>query len=789
MYGNGEVLSMERAVPHPDLITESPSETMPSGLFSRRRPLRNMLVIVFAISMFSSAALLFLVEPMVAKLLLPMLGGTPAVWNTCLVFFQAVLLAAYLYAHLATKWLPRRAQIAVHLAVILLPLLIVGLLPVHLTAGWQPPADSNPVPWIMAMLLAAVGLPFFALSSTTPIMQRWFADSGHKHAADPYFLYAASNAGSLVGLLAYPLLLEPLLRLSEQDRLWSYAYALFAAMTIACGLSVWRKRGASSISPPEIAENTTAKDTWKERLRWVALAFVPSSLMLGVTTALTTDVPAIPLFWVLPLALYLASFVLVFGKRPLISHAWLTKWFPVLILLGLFPTVSRTKVSFAPLMLLYLLLLFGVAMFCHGELARSRPRVSRLTEFYLWVSVGGVLGGIFNSLVAPVIFRSAIEFPLVLIFAALLRPRHNPKLLSPTEVGRALRKDWLLPLALGLCMLTVILVAGHSKAIQPGSLPAVVFFGWSMLWCISFHKRRLRFALGVTALIVASSFYTGAYGRILDTERNFFGVVRVTDEPEGKYRFFIHSGTLHGMQSLDPARSREPLSYYFKSGPAGQIFHALQPGTPHSDLAIVGLGAGAMACYLQPDQSLTYYEIDPLVVRIAKDPRYFTFLSQCAPHANIVMGDARLKLRDAPDAHYSLIVLDAFSGDSIPMHLLTREALALYLRKLAPGGVLAFHISSLYLQLTPRLGNLASDAHLACLAEDDTVVTQLESEEGKTASTWVVMARSRSDLSSLAADTGDHAPWLPVQSRSDLRVWTDDYSNLLSAIRWTWGKH
>jgi len=427
-------------------------------------------------------------------------------------------------------------------------------------------------------------------------------------------------------------------------------------------------------------------------------------------------------------------------------------------------------------------------MFCHGELARSRPRVSRLTEFYLWISLGGVLGGVFNSLIAPVVFRSAVEFPLVLIFAALLRPRRSPKPATPSEAAWALQKDWLLPMALGLCMLIVILAAAHTTAIQPGSLPEILFFAWSMLWCLSFHKRRLRFALGLTALIVASSFYTGAYGRILDTERNFFGIVRVTNDPEGKYRFFIHSGTLHGMQSRDPARSREPLAYFTRNGPAGQIFRTQEARMPHGDWAVLGLGAGAMACYLQPGQSLTYYEIDPLVVRIAEDPRYFTFLEQCAPHANVVLGDARLKLRDAPDGHYGLIILDAFSGDSVPMHLLTREALALYLRKLAPGGIIVFNVSNLYLQLAPRLGNLAQDAHLACLAVDDTVVTQQESDAGKSASMWVVMARGQSDLASLAADKGSHASWLPVQVRPDQTVWTDDYSNLLGVIKWTWNK-
>jgi hypothetical protein len=747
-----------------------------------------MLVIAFAVSMFLSAALLFLVEPMLAKMMLPMLGGTPAVWNTCLVFFQAMLLAGYVYAHAATRWLGRRTQIAVHLALIVLPLVIVGLLPLHLPGNWEPPVNSNPVPWIMAMLLAAVGLPFFALSSTAPIMQRWFADSGHKHAADPYFLYAASNAGSLAGLLAYPLLLEPLLRLSQQSQRWSYAYALFVAMTVACAISIWGKQAAIANPAADGVGETAAKGTWKERLRWIALAFVPSSLMLGVTTALTTDVPAIPLFWVLPLSLYLVSFVLVFARRQLISHEWLTKWFPVIILFGLFPLVSRIKVSLALLMALYLLLLFWVALFCHGELARSRPRISRLTEFYLWISVGGVLGGIFNSLVAPVVFRSAVEFPLVLIFAALLRPRADSKQVIATTAAWAQRKDWLLPLALGLCMVIVILWGAHTE-IKPGSLPTVLFFAFSMLSCLSFHKRHLRFALGVTALIFASSFYTGAYGQVLDTERNFFGVVRVTNGPEGRFRFLIHSGTLHGIQSLDPALSREPLAYYARSGPAGQVFRAEQTAMPHGDWAIIGLGAGAMACYLQPGQSLTYYEIDPLVMRIAEDPRYFSFMQQCAPQAKIVLGDARLRLHDAPDAHYGLIILDAFSGDSIPMHLLTREALALYLRKLAPGGIIAFHVSSLYLRLAPTVGALAQDAHLDCLTEDDTAVTELQSSEGKTASVWVVMARRQADLASLVADKDSRSRWAPVQVRPGERVWTDDYSNLLSAIKWTWGGH
>jgi hypothetical protein len=742
-----------------------------------------MLGIVFTVSLFASAALLFLVEPMLAKTMLPLLGGTPAVWNACLVFYQAVLLGGYLYAHAALKWLGRRTQIAVQVALVSMPLLIVGLLPLHLPTGWEPPTQSNPVPWILTTLLVAVGLPFFALSSSTPIMQRWFAYSDHKQAADPYFLYAASNAGSLVGLLAYPLLLEPLLRLSGQSHLWSYGYMLFVALTVACGLSVWDKDAASPDPTHEEGDPPATNGTWGERLRWIALAFVPSSLVLGVTTALTTDVPAIPLFWVLPLALYLVSFVLVFTKRPPVSHEWLTRWLPLLILFGLFPVVLRMKASLAVLMVLYLLLLFSVAMFCHGELAESRPRVTRLTEFYLWISVGGVLGGMFNSLLAPVVFHSATEFPLVLILAALLRPKVKEKQLPGTSDVWTKRKDWLLPLALGLCMVMVITGLAHA-GIKPGPLPTVLFFAYSMLWCLSFHKRPLRFAVGLTALLIASSFYTGPIGHILDTERSFFGVSRVTNDPDGKFRYLVHNGIIHGVQSLDPARSREPLAYYSKSGPAGQIFRAEQARMPHGDWAIVGLGAGAMACYLQPGQTLTYYEIDPLVMHLAETPRYFSFLEQCAPKAKIVLGDARLKLRDAPDAHYGLIILDAFSGDSIPMHLMTREALALYRRKLAPGGIIAFHISSRYLQLAPLLGDLAQDANLVCLMEDDSATTQLQKDEGKTASKWVVMALSQADLTSLIADKGSAARWQSIPAQPGARVWTDDYSNLLSVIRW-----
>jgi hypothetical protein len=745
-----------------------------------------VLLIVFTVSMFLSATLLFLVEPMMAKMALPMLGGTPAVWNTCLVFFQAVLLAGYLYAYAATKWLGRRTQIAVHIG---LALSFLAVLPLRITAGWEPPAQSNPELWILAMLSVAVGLPFFLLSASTPMLQRWFAQSGHKSASDPYFLYAASNAGSLVGLLGYPLLLEPTLRLSQQSRFWSYGYVLFVAMTALCGALIWRAKPGIAIAGADPVEETggAEKIAGRQRLRWIALAFVPSSLMIGVTTVLTTDVPPIPLFWVLPLAIYLLSFVLVFAKRPPISHLWLVRRLPTVLLLTLFPILSKRLFPLPVLFLVYLLALLAVALVCHGELARTRPPVGRLTEFYLWISLGGVLGGIFNALLAPVIFSTLAEFPLALIFAALLRPPIDQKPVPPAKAAQVKRNDLLLPLALGLSMSAVILGLAHF-GIKP-SLPVVILlFGYSMVWCLSFSNRPLRFAAGLAALVAASSLYTGPYGEFLLKERSFFGVSRVANDQTSKLRYLFHGVIVHGIQSLDSAKSREPLAYYAKSGPAGGILRAMEAKTrsgsaadpPKPRWAVVGLGAGAMACYFQPGESLTFYEIDPAVERIASDPRYFTFLSQCAPTAPIVLGDARLKLRDAADGSYDLIVLDAFSGDTIPMHLVTREALALYLRKLAPGGMLAFHISNSHLKLAPVFGALAHDAGLVCLIDDDTVLTHAEFDEGKYASQWVVMARTTADLGQLGTDRH----WAPLEAPAGWPVWTDDYSNLLRIIKW-----
>jgi hypothetical protein len=657
------------------------------------------------------------------------------------------------------------------------------VLPLHIAASWAPPVRHNPALWLLALLSVSVGLPFFVLSASTPVLQKWFSHSGDPAANDPYFLYAASNAGSLAGLLSYPFVLEPTLHLTTQSKIWSYGYGLLFLLACGCAAMIWRVQQRLPQLGHQLLEGETApgeargkdRSSTKRRFRWVALAFVPASLTLAVTTALTTDLPAIPLLWVLPLALYLLSFIFVFARKSFISHDWLIRRLPFLILAAAFPLVSQWKLPILLWIPLDLLTLFGVAMVCHGELARSRPSKKHLTEFYLWMSVGGVLGGIFNALIAPVIFNSVIELPIVLVLAALLRPPIDVK----ENTSRARRLDLLLPLILGLSLLAVIATL-QAAGLKPGRAMTILIFGYSLEWCLSFGRRPIRFAAGLAAVFLASTVYIGQYGHVLHTERSFFGVIRVTNDDEKQLRMLLHGGTIHGLQSLDPARTNEPLSYYTKAGPVGQVFNAFSGNPDESQVAIVGLGAGTMACYVRLPQLLTYYEIDPLVTRIAENPQYFTFLRDCYPHARVVLGDARLSLRSAPDHCYGIIILDAFSGDSIPVHLLTREALRLYLTKLTPNGILVFHISNTYLDLQPVLAALAADAGLVGLAETDERISDADLNRGSLPSVWVVIGRSTNDLGKLV----DDSRWKPLLGPPGSKVWTDDFSSVMSVFKW-----
>ena len=732
---------------------------------------RSLSLAIFSLTLFVSAGLLFWMEPMFAKMTLPVLGGTTAVWTTCMLFYQAMLLAGYAYANAVTRHINPRWQAVLCAVLALAPLLI---LPFSLPVGRFPPVERNPIPWLLMILTFVVGLPFFVLSTIGPTLQKWFAGIGHPLSDDPYFLYAASNFGSMLGLLSYPILIEPRFRLAEQSRLWAYGYAALVVLMIACAATLWRAplgaQDAGDLAEPE-SDVAAATPPLSERMRWLALAFVPSSLMLGVTTVLTTEIPPIPMFWVLPLAIYLLSFILVFAKKPPLSHSQVAERMPLLILAGIIPLLLKADWPLFLEVIVNLMTLFVVAVACHGELAKRRPSTEHLTRFYLWIALGGVLGGLFNAVIAPLIFSTVMEFPLALIFAALLRQIMLP-------AGKRPRFSWLdVVLPIGIGALATVLVRVLVKfGMEPGVTFHLIAFGPSLLLCLSFGKRPIRFALGFTALLVAGTIYTGAYRDILHTERSFYGIYRIANDETGQYRILFDGSTIHGMQSLAPGRNREPLSYYTHSGPVGQVFATFAGSENLREVGVVGLGAGAMACYAAPGEEFTFYEIDPLVERIARDPRYFTFLKDCAPGIRVVLGDARISLRNAPDRRYGIFVLDAFGADAIPIHLLTREAIQLYLSKLTDHGILVFHISNRYLDLQKVLGNVANDAGLAALAQEDTS----DIHAGKLPSRWIVMARAKKDLGALGSD----ARWTPLGSDPASRVWSDDYSSILAVFKW-----
>jgi Flp pilus assembly protein TadD len=750
-------------------------------------PKRARTEIFFAATLFLSAALLFAVEPMFAKMVLPLLGGAPAVWNTCLVFYQATLLAGYLYAHLSLTWLGVRRQAALHLVLLGLPWLV---LPIGVAKGWLPPADAFPVPWLWMLLSVSVGLPFLVVSATAPLLQAWFSRTGSQSSRDPYFLYAASNLGSLLALLSYPLVIESHWTLSEQTWGWAVGYGLLTLLIAGCAVLLWRLSPvAQSPSAVQTAgrgrrrlgnrqEPVDTRPTWRRRLYWLALSLVPSSLLLGVTTFISTDIAAIPLLWVLPLALYLLSFVFVFARRPILPLFWMLRAQPYLIVAAAAVLAWRPVVPVQLLLIgsLQLVAFFVTAMVCHGQLADDRPAESRLTEFYLWMSLGGVLGGLFNALVAPLVFSDAVEYPLMLAVACLLRP----SMAAPRGLGAWARHVVLPTAVLLVCGGLTWLLRSQLRPMEWGyaDIPAIKMGLVASAAVAAFFARghAIYFATAVAALLAISMWYPEDQGQLLHAERSFFGVLRVADDPLWNAHQLMHGSTCHGSQSIGQHEQHNPWAYYNREGPLGRIFQALLPHRPLADIGVLGLGAGAIAAYGQPGERITFYEIDPAVERIARNPQYFTYLADSRAKVEVVLGDARLALVHGPPRNFDLLVLDVFSSDSVPIHLITREAIKIYLDRLTDHGLLAIHISSRYLNLKPILGRLAKDANLAARIGVDSYA---RGGIRRFASEWVVMARRQQDLAPFA----EEAAWSVLRTDGG-RVWTDDFSNVVGAVQW-----
>ena len=723
---------------------------------------------IFASAIFLSAFLLFWVQPLFSKMVLPLLGGSPSVWNTAMMFFQIMLLAGYGYAHQLTRRIGAlKWQLVIHGAVVGGGLLF---LPFAVSHALTPPTSGSPIFWLVGLLAVSVGWPFFALSASAPLLQAWFARSGHRLSGDPYFLYVASNSGSLLALLSFPILLEPEMTLAGQDKAWALGYAGLFLVLIAVSLVLLRANERANPLPGQ-ARIVAAGTGWRPRLTWILLAFIPSSLLLGVTTYITTDIASAPLLWVVPLALYLLSFIIAFSPHQWLKPQWTLKAQAIGILvvsvMVLLALVFSKAGSVLVIIAAHLLTFFVTAVICHTELARRRPGVEGLTAFYFCMSIGGAMGGIFNALVAPLIFASDYEYYLALAGACALRAFAEGE---PKTLGK---RDLLYPLLLGLI---IAAMAWQSLDASPlGLIGRFALLLPAAMALYSFTARPFRFAFGVAAAIGAAVIVQGSV-EVLHTERNFFGINKVKLIEAGRKITLTHGTTLHGTEFVDPAFRRVPLAYYVRSGPVGQLL-ALS-GT-RSNVAVIGLGTGALACYRKPGEAWTFYEIDGAVERIARDTRYFHYLQECGMGTRIQLGDGRLSLAAAPDHSFDLIIIDAFSSDSIPMHLLTREAVALYLRKLTPHGVIVLHVSNEYLNLMPVLNNVVESLGAAG-RHQIFFPSAAEIAQGASASEWMAIAARDADFDFLAPEKR----WQAVSKARSGTPWTDDFSNIFRAIKW-----
>jgi len=720
----------------------------------------------YAATLFVSALLLFSIQPMFAKMVLPRLGGAPAVWSVAMVFFQTALLAGYCYAHILGRYLsPRRAA--------LLHLLLIGAtavtLPISIAAGWGAPPSSGIALWLFGLFAVSIGLPFFTLSASAPLLQSWFAASGHPQAKNPYVLYAASNLGSFAALFAYPVMIEPWLTLSVQTRIWSAGFAILAVLAAIAPLFVEDASSAIAVRPKPSDDVAPGLG---DRARWVVFAGIPSGLVVAVTAHITTDIAAAPFLWVIPLAIYLLTFVAIFRERPWIAHTnvvWLVPFAVAPLAISL---IGGEKVYWVTTILLNLTVFALLTLMCHGEVYARRPGAQRLTEFYLFTSLGGVIGGAFAGLLAPQIFNGNYEYP-ILIAAALLC---MPGFFTGPRKGLTDALPWL---ALSAAL---VLVWWFTRLKLPTTLelPFQIVSAVLAAGMLLQRNRPMRFFALVVLGFTVTAFWRPGLAPI-ETARSFFGVHKVVETADGKARLLYHGTTIHGAQRLrnDDGTLVDgpptPASYYYAGGPYAESIASARAALGGFDrVAVAGLGTGTLACLRKSSERWDFFEIDPEVVRIASDPHFFKFLSACAPDASIVLGDARLTL-PASSGQYDLIVLDAFSSDAIPVHLLTSEAFRSYLSKLSPHGVIIANISNRHLDLAPEVANVAQSVGLVAYLREDRAAGGILKDLHANARV-VVLGRSPRDVGAVAES------WTRLQPDPSGATWTDDYSNILGAM-------
>jgi hypothetical protein len=734
---------------------------------------RNRLIlVVYTAAIFTSALLLFSVQPLFTKMVLPRLGGSPAVWSVAMVFFQSLLLGGYAYAHYLMQLRNRIVPVAVHLVLLVIALLT---LPLSIANGWGEPPTSGYAFWLLGLFAVSIGLPFFALAANNPLLQAWFVRTGHPDGPDPYFLYASSNIGSFLALLSYPVLLEPMFTLRTQNLIWTGLYGLLILLVAGCGVLLLRSP-ANVVAERNDDAGAPAPD-WALRARWIFLAAVPSGLLIAVTAHISTDVAAAPLLWVLPLSLYLLTWVLVFQSRPLLPHKWVLMLQP----LAIAGVIVLLAVGGEQNLLLTLgghqLCFFVIAMACHGELARTRPAARYLTGFYVALSFGGMIGGLFAGLIAPYAFSWIAEYPILLALAALCRPPADERL------PRWSRWYWPFLAALAVALIAPSYSSGKvfawlddHRVWMIGAVGAL-----SALLTLGLNANRWKiFATVVVALVLIRA-YPADDGRV-ETVRSFFGVHKIVMTPNGQYHVLMHGTTIHGAEKFrnddtSPVTGRpEAITYYHQDGGIGQAIAAIRArkGGPIR-VAVIGLGAGTLTCASEPGEDWKFFEIDQSMVDTARDPKYFTFIQNCEPDLKPVIGDARLTFAKEPDGIYDLIIVDAYSSDAIPIHLATEEAMEIYKHKLAPQGAVLMHVSNRHLELSSVVVGIAdaNDLKSWVYSEDSG-----RDNEYIFSTTVVVSAREEADVGALASSD----KWALTEAEDNQRVWTDDYSNVLGAV-------
>jgi hypothetical protein len=749
-------------LPHPSVVADPPSA-------SRNR----LVLVVYTAAIFVSALLLFSVQPLFTKMVLPRLGGSPAVWSVAMVFFQSLLLAGYAYAHYLMRLNNRMISVAVHLALLVIAFLT---LPLSIAGGWGEPPTSGYALWLLGLFAVSIGLPFFALAANNPLLQAWFVRTGHPNGPDPYFLYASSNIGSFLALLSYPVLLEPMFTLRTQNLIWTGGYFVLIVLIAACGVLLL-------CSPKSAAVDTLAKDSdaaapaLSLRARWIFLAAVPSGLLIAVTAHISTDVAAAPLLWVLPLSLYLLTWVLVFQSRPLLPHKWMLMLQPVAIA----GVIVLLAVGGEQNLLLTLgghqLCFFVIAMACHGELARTRPAAKHLTGFYVALSFGGMLGGLFAGLIAPNVFSWVAEYPILVVLAALCRPPGDERLPRWSR--------WYWPILLAVAVALIAPAFGNGEVLNWLQEQRVYVVGAvasaGMLLALVLNAARWKLAALATLALVLVRVYPADDGRV-ETVRSFFGVHKIVVTPHGQYHVLMHGTTIHGAEKFQnddgspiPGRP-EPITYYHRDGGIGQAIMAIRErkGAPLR-VAVIGLGAGTLTCASEPGETWKFFEIDQTMVDTARDPRYFTYVRSCEPDLKPVIGDARLTFAREPDGLYDLIIVDAYSSDAIPIHLATEEAMKIYKDKLAPQGAVLMHVSNRHLELSSVVVGIAeaNDLKSWVYSEDSG-----RDSEYIFSTSVVVSAREEADIGKLASSD----QWAETEADEEQRVWTDDYSNVLGAV-------